>query len=399
MFLAWIIHLFSPYLNGFCRKISGISRRTAAYTLLGGMYMYQGKSRRCCVLMLTVSICLRICMFLGLDAKATAFLAETARKPDFARFLLYLETGRVLPAEAAAPEPEVIVLRYLQPVPRPGSQPEPPAEEAPDEPEPQPEPLLPETLAAAEQITVAGGCTYTFDQSALLARPSAMDLSGEGPKVLIVHTHGSEAYTPEPGWEYQALVDHRTLDTDRSVIAVGDALAAALEARGIEVLHDRTLNDYPSYNDAYWTCLRKIEDWQAQYPGIQMVIDLHRDAVEDPAGGAKALSCVQNGETAAQLMLVVGTDQGGLSHPDWQENLANALKLQSVLEGHYPGLCRSLDLRTERFNQHAAPGSVLVEVGTNGNTLRQALRSAEFLGDGIARMLHALSQNGGTLTG
>ena len=96
-------------------------------------------------------------------------------------------------------------------------------------------------------------------------------------------------------------------------------------------------------------------------------------------------------------MLVVGTDQGGLWHPNWQENLANALKLQAVLQGAYPGLCRSLDLRTERFNQHAAPGSLLVEVGTNGNTLPQAIRSAELLGEAMAQMLTALEANGGTL--
>ena len=83
--------------------------------------MYRRKSRRCCALMLTVSVCLRICMFLGLDAKAAAFLAETAQNTDFARFLLYLETGQVLPAEAAPPEPEIIVLRYLEPISRPGN--------------------------------------------------------------------------------------------------------------------------------------------------------------------------------------------------------------------------------------------------------------------------------------
>ena len=362
--------------------------------------MYRRKSRRCCALMLTVSVCLRICMFLGLDAKAAAFLAETAQNTDFARFLLYLETGQVLPAEAAPPEPEIIVLRYLEPISRPGTQPLPPEEPEPEaQPPVPPEPLLPEALADAGQLTIAGGCTYAVDKAALLARPSALDLSADGPQVLIVHTHGSEAYTPEPGWEYDALTAYRTLDDTRSVIAVGDALAETLEENGIQVLHDRTLNDYPSYNDSYWTCLTKIEGWLSQYPDIQMVIDVHRDAVSDSSGGAVALSSTQNGEAAAQLMLVVGTDQGGLSHPNWQENLANALKLQSVLEGQYPGLCRDLDLRTERFNQHATPGSILVEVGTNGNTLRQALHSAELLGDSLARMLNALRTNGGTLTG
>ena len=359
--------------------------------------------------MLTVSICLRICMFLGLDARAAAMLASAAQDTGFARFLLYLETGRTASAEEAqaeaqaASEPETVVLRYLTPQPRvltiseaewevwPEPDPEPAAE-------PEPEPLLPESLASAEQISVAGACTYSFDKKALLERPSALDFSADGPAVLIVHTHSCEAYTQEAGWEYDALVPYRTLDDSRSVIAVGDALAQTLQEAGIQVLHDRSVNDYPSYNDSYWTCLDKIEHWQAQYPQIQIILDIHRDAVEDSSGNALALSCTEDGQSAAQLMLVVGTDQGGLSHPDWQENLANALKLQSVLEESCPGLCRSVDLRTERFNQHTAPGALLVEVGTNGNTLRQALRSAQLLGDSLARMIHALQANGGVLT-
>ena len=356
--------------------------------------MYQRNSRRCCALMLAVSICLRVCMFLGLDAKAATMLADAAKSTDFARFLLYLETGQVTQAEAPETETQLVVLRMMEPQ----EQAQPAAEPVEMEVIQKPELLLPSALAAAGQITVAGGCTYSYDKAALLARPSGLDLSGDGPKILIVHTHGSEAYTPEAGWEYEAEAPYRTLEADRSVIAVGDALAETLESQGIEVLHDRTLNDYPSFNDAYWTALEKIEDWLAQYPSIQMVIDVHRDAVEDASGGAVALSSTQEGQSAAQLMLVVGTDQGGLSHPNWQENLANALKLQSVLQGQWPGLCRKLDLRTERFNQHVTPGSLLVEVGTNGNTLQQAIQSAQLLGEGLAAMLNALGQNGGVLT-
>lgn len=347
--------------------------------------MYQRNSRRCCAMMLLMSICLRLCMLLGLDARAAAYLVDTAESPDFARFLLYLETGQVTQAEPLEPETQLVVLQIQQPR-------EQPVEQVEMEILQPVLPKLPAAPAPAEEIPVAGGCTYAYNKAALLSRPTQMDLSADGPTVLIVHTHGSEAYTQESGWEYDALIDYRTLDADRSVIAVGDALAQTLEHYGIGVLHDRTLNDYPSYNDSYWTALEKTEDWLAQYPSIQMVIDIHRDAVEDSGGQALALSSRQNGQQAAQLMLVVGTDQGGLSHPNWEENLANALKLQSVLEGLYPGLCRKIDLRTERFNQHTAPGSLLVEVGTNGNTLRQALFSAQLLGEGIAALFHLLEE-------
>ena len=93
-----------------------------------------------------------------------------------------------------------------------------------------------------------------------------------------------------------------------------------------------------------------------------------------------------DGARCAQVMLVVGTDQGGLEHPDWQENLANALKMQALLNRMAPGLCRDIDLRTERFNQHETPGSLLVEFGCTGNTLAEALRSAEYFGRAVCQL-------------
>lgn len=343
--------------------------------------MYQRKSRRYGALMLAISVCLRLCMFLGLDAKAAVFLSETAKNREFARWMLFLETGKAVTAPVEEPE-RLFVLEML------------PAEEKEEEKE---KPVTEETLtpaplpmASASAISVTGGCTYAYDKAALLARPSQMDFSGEGPHVLIVHTHGSEAYTPSPGLEYTASAAYRTLERDKSVIAVGKVLAETLKENGVSVIHDPKINDYPSYNTSYWTTLQQIEKWKAQYPNIQMVIDIHRDAAEDAQGNAVALSATAGGESCARLMLVVGTDQGGLSHPNWQENLANALKLQAVLQGAYPGLCRPMDLRTERFNQHAAPGSILVEVGTHGNTLPQAINSARLLGEAIANMIKSL---------
>ena len=130
-----------------------------------------------------------------------------------------------------------------------------------------------------------------------------------------------------------------------------------------------------------------IERYLAAYPTIQMVLDLHRDAAEDAGGVPVALTAYPDGEACAELMLVVGTDEGGLPHPDWQENLANALKLQALLNRSAPGLCRDLDLRTERFNQHETPGSLLVEVGASGNTLAEALRSARILGNALVKLI------------
>lgn len=369
--------------------------------------MYQRKSRRYGAAMVALSLCLRLGIFLGLDAKAAAMLSQAARQEEFAAWMLYLETGkRAGTAEETQPVYVLEVTRAPEETPEevpeevPEEIPEEAAEEAPEEvPEEVPDlhAALPGTLVSAEAIAVVGGCTYTYDKAALLSRPSTLDFSVDEPTILIVHTHASESYTPEAGKAYETAGAFRTLDTDYSVIQVGKALAETLRSYGLQVVHDATINDYPSYNDSYANSLSRIEAWKKQYPSLQMVIDLHRDAAEDEQGNAVALTAEVNGADCAQLMLVVGTDQGGLYHPNWQENLANALKLQSVLEGMYPGLCRSLNLRTERFNQHETPGSILVEVGCTGNTLTQAKRSAVLLGEALASMIESLTQGDGTL--
>ena len=302
--------------------------------------------------------------------------------------------SRLAPKLEAPDEPDVFLLEILEPE---AAQPEPPAQpeiaaasEAPAEQETEAEPVDPPLVFSADEadaIGIVGACSYQPDKQALLTRPSALSLSDDGPAVLIVHTHSSEAYTMEAGFEYPESDALRTLDERYSVIRVGDEIADILTEAGISVLHDTQPNDYPNYNGAYERMRQTIEGYLAEYPSIQMVLDIHRDAAEDADGNPVALTAEADGEACAELMLVVGTDEGGLSHPDWQENLANALKIQTLLNRSAPGLCRNLNLRTERFNQHETPGSLLVEVGASGNTLAEALRSARILGQALAVFL------------
>jgi len=341
--------------------------------------MYQKKSRQCCAAMLVVSVCLRVCMFLGLDEKLGSLAMRLIRDPKTAQVLLYLETGQKVEIEPQQEEPTIITCAVSLPI--------------------EPEVQQPQTVKTvpADRIVVAGACTYPYDKAALLARKSTLSFGGEGPQVLIVHSHSTEAYSMSDGMQYEPVSDYRTLDRTKNMIAVGTVLADTLRKNGVEVIHDTTIFDYPDYNTSYYSSLQRILYWKEQYPGIQIVIDLHRDAVENEQGQVVALLDEHEGQQVAQLMLVVGTDEGGLEHPNWQENLANALKLQSVLMGEYPNLCRKLDLRTERFNQHATPGSILVEVGTNGNTLTQAKASAILLGNGLCKLIDALQTNDGVL--
>ena len=385
------------------------------------MSEYKGKIERLSLLMVSVALLIRLLTHTGADFRAQNAVRQALATPKAASFLFYLELGQALPLpepeEPPEPEPEGAepVLEPLpapdpvpapdpepesepQPTPEPEPQPAPeptpePAPQPEPEPDPAPEPERPAltfTEEDAANITIAGRCSYETDKLALLQQPVKLNFQQDGPTVLIVHTHTCEAYAQEPGWEYDEDDTARSMDPAYSVVRVGDELAEVLESRGIGVIHDTSINDYPSFNGAYGTTLERIEAQLAAHPTIQMVIDVHRDAAADADGQPITRTAEVNGEPIAQLMLVVGTDEGGLYHPNWRDNLSWALKLQAVMERSWPGLCRHIDLRTERFNQHATAGSLLVEVGASGNTLRQALVSARLLGEGLADLIEGV---------
>ena len=221
------------------------------------------------------------------------------------------------------------------------------------------------------------------DYAALLEAGWDFDPSGEGAQILILHTHSCEAYTPEAPGE-TASADFRSTDPAQSVIAVGDALTEALEGYGFSVLHDRSLYDYPAYNGAYDRSGAAVAERLAQEEGIRVVIDLHRDSL----GGARTEYLLPDGTRSAQVMLLLTSGENGLSHPLWRENLKLGLAIQSELEARYPGLARPLCLSAARYNQHLSTGSFLVEVGTEANTLSEAKRAANLLGECLAAVLN-----------
>lgn len=241
--------------------------------------------------------------------------------------------------------------------------------------------------AALETLSIRNQTGYLVSLEELSQQPLQFDESAEGPTILLIHTHTTEAYTPEPGWEYEAYDLMRTMDSNYNMVRIGNEVERILTEAGYWVIHDETINDYPSYNNSYGTALSRIEDWFARYPSIQLVLDLHRDAAADADGAFIPTSCSYGGQDTAQLMLVCGTDYGGLEHPNWRQNLAFALRLQLRLELTRPGSCRTLDLRCERFNQHTTPLSLLVEVGTVGDTLSRAIPAAQHLGTCLAEIL------------
>ena len=250
-------------------------------------------------------------------------------------------------------------------------------------------PTGPSGYTVCGRTYISNSTDYALSQQDLQL-PFAAELTEEEPQILILHTHGSEAYTPA---EAEGIVwsgEYRTTDSRYNVVRVGDEMAAAFAEAGVSVLHDRTLYDYPSYTGAYDLSLSAIQSYLTQYPSIQIILDIHRDAVADSGGRQyKVVSALEDGTTAAQLTLVVGSDGSGLTHPDWMENLRLAVALQNQVLAEYPALMRPLLLRNSRYNQHAAAGSLLVEVGAAGNSPEEAALAGRLLAEQMVETLGA----------
>ncbi len=221
-----------------------------------------------------------------------------------------------------------------------------------------------------------------------LTEPFEAKLTAEEPQILILHTHGSESYTPAEGAEVSWSGDYRTTDPQYNVVHVGDVMADTFGAAGISVLHDRTLYDYPNYDGAYDRALTAIQGYLERYPSIRFVLDVHRDAIEDGEGNQyKVISPIDGVGAAAQLTLIMGSDGGGLTHPKWRENLKLAVSIQQEALEDYPTLMRPILLRNSRYNQHATTGSLLVEVGAAGNSPEEAALAGRLFAREMAAVL------------
>ena len=205
----------------------------------------------------------------------------------------------------------------------------------------------------------------------------------QGPQVLIVHTHGSEAYSMPEGQGYVSTGSYRTAETDKNVVRVGDEIAAVLSAYGLSVLHDRTLHDDPAYNGAYSRSAASINSYREKYPSITYVLDVHRDAVQDSEGRQYKL-ITEEDPRSAQVCFIMG-----VNHEGWEENLKLAAAVQRTLAADHPTLMRPISLLNANYNQNISPGSVLVEVGAAGNSLDEAIYAGRMFADGFARTVLA----------
>ena len=235
-------------------------------------------------------------------------------------------------------------------------------------------------------ISIYNHTGYTLDIGTLLSAAPELSFQNDGPQVLIYHSHATEAYTMDGTDIYEESDSYRTLDTEQNVVRVGREMALILESAGIKVIHDTTLYDYPSYSEAYTRSAEGVARWLEKYPSIKLVIDVHRDALaaEDGTLYKTVAGTVDN---CAQVMMVMGTDAAGQKHPNWRVNLALAVNIHKALTDKWATLARPIVLRTSRFNQQLSTGSILLEVGTHGNTLQEAITAGRLFARTVAEMM------------
>ena len=250
------------------------------------------------------------------------------------------------------------------------------------------------------ETTIQGGLTiknetrYTVDPVQLLMAGPQVRLPEGEPQILIIHTHGSEAYTQAGLDRYESNDANRTEDTQFNIIRVGDELTRLFEAAGLHVIHDREIYDYPSYTGSYTRSGEAVAQYLSEYPSLAMVIDLHRDALGSDDVVYKTMA-EEEGVCASQVMILVGTDDSGLEHPNWRANLSLALYLQQAVDVMHPTLMRPISLVQQRYNQHLSDGSMIIEVGSSGNTLQEALAAIRLFADAAAPALAAIVQPAG----
>ena len=218
--------------------------------------------------------------------------------------------------------------------------------------------------------------------------PFSVKVGSAEPQILILHTHATETYQTHPELYYDPDFTARTRNTALNMCAVGQVMADVLNAAGITTLHDTTLHDSPSYTESYARSRATAQSYLQKYPSIQIILDVHRDAIEDSDGTRVKPLCQIDGQDTAQVMLIAGCDNGTTAKlPNWKLNLRFAAAWQQAMSAQYPGLARPVLCGYRFYNQDLAAGCLLLEVGGHANTLAEAKRAGELAAKALVTAL------------
>lgn len=218
--------------------------------------------------------------------------------------------------------------------------------------------------------------------------PFDVEVDSDEPQVLILHTHATETYQTWPDLIYDPDFTARTQNTALNMCAVGEKMTQVLNEAGINTLHDTTLHDSPSYTESYDRSYATTQAYLEKYPSIKVVLDVHRDAIEDSDGTRVKPLCTINGEDTAQVMIIAGCDNGSsIQLPNWQLNLRFAAAWEEAMESRTPGLTRPVMCAYRYYNQDLTTGSLLIEIGGHANTVTEAIRAGQYAAEALAVLL------------
>lgn len=216
--------------------------------------------------------------------------------------------------------------------------------------------------------------------------PFKLDKNTDEPQVLIYHTHATESFEPYERDYYDSSFTAKTTDRNKNIISVGDKICEQLDKAGIAYVHDTLVHDYPSYDGSYDSSRATVSSILKKYPSIKICLDIHRDGIEREDGTRLAPVVEINGKKAAQIMIISCCDDGTMNMPNYLKNFSFASNLQSLLESDWKGLTRPILFDYRSYNQDLTTGSLLIEVGSHGNSIEQVRYSGELIGSSLVKL-------------
>lgn len=229
---------------------------------------------------------------------------------------------------------------------------------------------------------------YTLNIEKLLEEKADLKISDASqPTVLIYHSHSTESYTLLDAGFYTESSNSKTKDISRNMVRVGDEICKILEERGIGVIHDREIHD-SSYNEAYDSSRKSVQDYLEKYPSIEITIDVHRDSITYKNGTKVKPTATVNDKKAAKMMIISGCEYGSVENfPNWEDNLRFSCAVTNKLATMYDGLMRPILFSERKYNMDLTKNSFLLEIGTDANTLDEACYSGRLFADAFAELL------------
>ena len=229
---------------------------------------------------------------------------------------------------------------------------------------------------------------YKLDIEGLLNQKASLEIADMSkPTILIYHSHTTECFTLLDVGYYTESTDLKTKDSERNMVRVGDEICRVLESKGFNVIHDTEIHDL-SYNEAYSSSRKSVNEYLEKYPSIEITIDVHRDSITYSDGTKVKPTTVVNGKKAAKMMIISGCEYGSISnYPNWESNLRFSTAVVNKANEMYEGLMRPILFSERKYNLDLTKNSFLLEIGTEANTLDEACYSGRLFANALAELL------------